>query len=82
MKKRPEEKEVLSVRMGADETGFINFGYNTACGDWEKFLPSIGELEEIIKKSGLPIETIGGVELEIKTLAETLAKRIGGKGDG
>lgn len=52
-------------------------GYNDACDDWKNFLPDKKEIREMIMKSNLVCDEIGGVEIEVEKLTNTIAKRIG-----
>ena len=65
--------------IGASE---VARGYNQAIDAYEKFLPTVTEIYGMIRKSPLS-EYVGidGVELEVRTLARAIAKRIG-VGDG
>jgi len=75
--KRPEKKELSNegnrcVQVGED---YI-VGYNQACDDWEKYLPTVEELETLIEsRCGIPIiVTLGG-----GNLAEDIHKRLIGE---
>ena len=75
--KKPEKMKQASKNSRED-------WYNEAIDDYEKYhnwrmrqLPSEEELYEIIRKSSLGDEQIGGVVLEIKALAKTLFIRNG-----
>lgn len=73
--KKPEKKEQHknSWRWGNYK---IVLGYNQACDDWEKFLPSVDELEKIIDKYGTSKLQTRTIRMLIATI---ISKRIRGE---
>jgi len=77
--KRPEKKECSDENpyncLECGDEGWV-YGYNQACDDWEKYLPTVEELETFIEsRCGIPIiVTLGG-----GNLAEDIHKRLIGE---
>ena len=73
---KPEKKKLLpNINMNREQDGFAlnryRQGYNRACDDWEAFLPSEGELFNIITENTLMYDH------DRRILAKAIAKRIG-----
>ena len=68
---KPEKRECVPPSLGCNEETLIkkamNDGYNQACDDYEKFLPSEDEIKQIVVNT---YETNANI-------AKTIAKRIG-----
>jgi len=90
---RPEKKECSDENpyncLECGDEGWV-YGYNQAIDDWEKYqgqplypyipkssLPTIEEIEEIIKKSDLSYFN-DVIDKEIKELAKAIHKRLRG----
>ena len=77
--KRPEKKEINKNKYSTDQLRYP-FGYNQACDDYEKFLPSEEEIIEVIANhyelfKPYPKHTL----LEFKKIAKAISKRIRGE---
>ncbi len=89
MSNKPEKKEMPEPQhfyQGVDNPRYTQAihrykGYNQACADWEKWLPSEEEIEEIIQlryfKLMFPDITGSDAEIVASTLATAIAKRLG-----
>jgi len=75
--KRPEKKDLyyggLPSHRSKIDKEFISLGYNQACDDWEKHLPSEEEIEKIIRFQCFEIGDIS------RRLAKAIHKRIRGE---
>ena len=74
--KKPERIEDRNVN--CCDSAFIQ-GYNCACNDWEKFLPDIDKLCEVIEVVllKLPHLHINSTLKDVRTIAQAIVKRIG-----